>query len=392
MIDDFNYPTAQRGDTMTLQSIEQGGAALKRRPRDKYAALSTSDIPGAQASSTGPCRASRFINKPNLFDNRDVERSSPTRLIPTVVHKDNTLNLSNTDIEGSQPQRHGFRTDRVTDPNNPWYTLPSYDVAPMPVTKQLAQTNQVDDIGGARPKQLNKGKENDFYFVDDISGAKAGTTRHIRKIKEGKDHPLENPTHEFNHMEIFHTSRHTNPLEPRYDIDVPPGLPAEELDALSHIIGSQPRRVREPRQTETNLLSLRTNDVPGAQSSKKILGPDDRRQFRNPVDISDIPDAQPTLLHAAFHYKRTQRCVDPMNPAYPELKWKTETHPGARSLDHWSASLTNGSTLDSIGAQPRRPARPVPPLTYSAGNSNDRASRAPSVTIPSVMSLPSVYV
>eukprot|EP00668_Euglena_longa_P003686 GGOE01004326.1.p1 GENE.GGOE01004326.1~~GGOE01004326.1.p1 ORF type:complete len:391 (+),score=38.75 GGOE01004326.1:60-1232(+) len=384
MMDDFNYPTAQRSDTMTLQCVERAGAALKRRPRDVPPSLSVQDIEGARAGTTAPFRAMRFTNRSDFSKNEDIERSSPMPLIPTVVKRPNTFHLSNADIEGTVAKATGFRSTRMTDPNNPSYKLPSFETAPVAISKQLSETNQVVDIDGAHAKPKTILSVRQPLKVEDIDGAKAGTTYDARMRSLGKDRPPENPTFELQHSDAVKTNRQTNPLTPRYKYDLPEGMDA---DLAGVVQGNHPKPPRAGRQPEANLLSLRTSDLPGATPLKRFQESD--RRLRNPVDISDIPDAHPTVLHAAFHYKKTQRCVDPLQPCYPPLKWKSEVESQPGAFHQPGTSYLSAAALDALGTA--RPVRLIP-----QGDSNPNGFSAPKlpthphdcVSIPSVMSLP----
>lgn len=395
-MDDFDYPPAQRANTMSLQSIEKAGSSLKLGRRQNPAALKVDDIPGAQASSSKVGLRKRLLNRPELFGCDDIAGTAPSRLIPQVVNRPNEFNMSNMDIEGSRPRRTELRTQRVTDPVNPRYNLPSFQQAPLPVPEQRNVTNQIDDIPGTRSKTALTSKlaARDTFNVDDIEGARADSTLPARMRANGKDRTMDNPSINFNKPEVFATNRCTNPLSPRYKVGIPGGTSPDDWEGIGHIPGNHPKPAKAARKADVNMLSLRTDDVQGAYPSSAIPGPDGRKVFRNPVDISDIHAAHPQGNHTAFHYKDTQRHLDPMNPDYGELKWKSQTHPVSNTVGAKGVSQANGSSMDAhrenVPAPPRRSPETATAKANSGGypGPNYKDTAPSNIKIPSVMSLP----
>ena len=84
----------------------------------------------------------------------DIEKASPKQIIPDKTNRPN-FNLSNKDIEGTEPRgHHCFNTSRHVDPLNPDYPLPTcHDKYPLPVPMFLRNTLDVRDIPGATVKK-----------------------------------------------------------------------------------------------------------------------------------------------------------------------------------------------------------------------------------------------
>mmetsp|Transcript_75215 Transcript_75215/g.132968 ORF Transcript_75215/g.132968 Transcript_75215/m.132968 type:complete len:403 (-) Transcript_75215:117-1325(-) len=397
--DDFDYPTAQRCHTMSLQSIERGGACIKKATRGNPAALRVDDIPGAQAGTTRGSRQARMLNRPDLHSTTDIFGTSSNKLIPDVVSRPN-WNHSCHDIPGARGRNRDFKSDRQTDPLNPHYKLPSFHEVPAPAPPHRNESNRVDDIPGTRPRAVLsiKSAARDTFNVDDIAGAKADSTASAKLMKNGRQEEdwKSNPSILFNKPDVFATNRCVNPLSPRYRIGMPKNVDPEEWEGIGGIPGNHPRPMPKAKPKEEALYSLRTDDVKGAQPSSCIPAEGSRRQIRNPVDISDIESAHPTAQHTAFHYKSTQRHLDPMNPDYPELKWKTTTHPGSQKVGAAGVSQANNSVLDAhMQPSPPRPTRVSPDLvSTSSGQTGASASRGyqnkapPGISLPKGLSLP----
>ena len=121
-----NYPMPNRKDSMSNRCLDDTDF-----PKKKFKQLSTKrdfslnnyslDIEGAAPRSN-----SIFTNKIDFtLKNQDIEKNSPTKLIPDKTNKPN-YNLSNRDIEGTLPRgHHVFHTSRRCNPLNPVYPLPS---------------------------------------------------------------------------------------------------------------------------------------------------------------------------------------------------------------------------------------------------------------------------
>jgi hypothetical protein len=128
---------------------------------------------------------------------------------------DRTLRVD--DIEGARARRAEFHTERVVNPLEPKYKLPSCEVLPPPVPNFIRDNINVDDIKGTKPPPLYPWRQRDTHSVDDIEGAKAGwKPRHklVRKQGEPRDYmdtsDISGPKKKF--------QRDVSSLEPRYEI------------------------------------------------------------------------------------------------------------------------------------------------------------------------------
>lgn len=85
-----------------------------------------SDIAGARPL----LHAYAFTHKPHFYEPNDIKGSTSKQLHPTSRRVGNDDAYKQLPIEGSCPQPHGFRTDRVVNPLAPEYRLPSFNPAP----------------------------------------------------------------------------------------------------------------------------------------------------------------------------------------------------------------------------------------------------------------------
>ena len=170
---DSEISEKSRFQTSYLKTI-QSASNPKYTPKINRNSLDTSIIPGAQASSNRQAKINSLTNRSHFFTNADIKGSQPTVLIPKQVNKQNDRHLNNRDIAYSFPQKNLFETNRVTNPLNPEYILPSVDITPDIVIKQKRVTNKIDDIQGTHAQPLYGGKMRDHINYGDIPGSQVG--------------------------------------------------------------------------------------------------------------------------------------------------------------------------------------------------------------------------
>eukprot|EP01063_Lacrimia_lanifica_P010525 TRINITY_DN17247_c0_g1_i1.p1 TRINITY_DN17247_c0_g1~~TRINITY_DN17247_c0_g1_i1.p1 ORF type:complete len:315 (+),score=99.05 TRINITY_DN17247_c0_g1_i1:70-1014(+) len=280
--------------------------------------LSTSDIPGAMSKG-----ARKEIKRP---DGWDISGSTSMRLIPEHVSRRNDMSLNVSDIGRTSPKTTFFNTTggsmRSCNPLTPVYSTPSYTMRPHTPPRQLTLTNKVNDIPGTAPTPLHTFKQRDTMKVSDIDRAaprsKIGTrtpglclvTKDINGDKDGNTG--------------FRTDRSTNPLSPRYKIASPPAGQAHYLDMGGE---NHPRKLHKGRQNAPIDLSLTSNDIPGGSATSSMPFPKERRQIRNPCDVSDMPFASPCKRQAVL--KPSGRETNPVAPCYKPLDHKSYLPPMA---------------------------------------------------------------
>ena len=102
--------------------------------------------------------------------NWDIDRSGP-RALHIGLNKPE-YNLSNGDIEGSQPNCVKFRSSRgMNDPLNPKYNLPQVEMRPITPPKFIRDNISHDDIDGSRPKKTTYYETRDIMKTQDIDGS-----------------------------------------------------------------------------------------------------------------------------------------------------------------------------------------------------------------------------
>eukprot|EP01006_Ploeotia_vitrea_P048227 TRINITY_DN67209_c5_g7_i1.p1 TRINITY_DN67209_c5_g7~~TRINITY_DN67209_c5_g7_i1.p1 ORF type:complete len:457 (+),score=33.72 TRINITY_DN67209_c5_g7_i1:31-1401(+) len=406
MIDDFNYPTPQRKDTMSLQTVQQAlEAPSQRKQRAEPLGLRIDDIPGAQVGTTGNLRKMRFTkNKPDLFNKDDIAGANPIRLIPTDVHKSNHYNLSNKDIEFSSPMTHTFKSGRMTDPNAPNYKLPSCEQKPPTPLKQLVESLKLSDIEGsaARPLHLTTNPTTttttttrQTMTTTDIQGTTADSTRTMRTRSKFIPPTMDNNTvHAINTEGTLKTNRTVDPLSPRYRYDVPPGAD-ETWSGIGEIAGNHSKGMPgRPKPAEHASLSLRTDDISGAHPVITMPRPHKRRHYRNPVDITDIDCASPSMKHTKFQCT-SRRHLDPLNPEYPPLRYRPDLAGTMSSKANATGSskhngggahfLTDSSSPTATATASPTKLAPTSPMKTNAALNGSTA--APSPVSPSGITL-----
>ena len=228
--------------TMSLRTIPNKAPIIKSA-NENYN-LRTDDIEGAQY------RPPKVYNHNFQLDISDIEG---TKTKPMVNESKKPVDIMSVDdIEGAKPriQRQLPHSNRMTNPLNPQYQLPTKEEPPIPVPKFIRDNISVDDIQGAHSKSYQTDKPpRDIMNINDISGAHprkriltldADGTCNGLKLTNTCSRSLQ--VKDINNDGIFRTTRVTNPLNPVYIYDgqrieatdygkhFPPNIPKKEID------------------------------------------------------------------------------------------------------------------------------------------------------------------
>ena len=279
--------------------------SLRTVPEKKYTVrkqLNTtndiSDIAGAK-----PAQRIRAVQKPDFHNPSDIRGTRPATLIPKRVNRPILANTT-IDIEGAQAVKKR-PSNRVVDPLNPTYQLPSFRAKPPTPAKFTGDRMDVSDIVGTKPRAPKKASGRDMNDIHDIEGSSTDfrSSKFVRR-----DAPRD-----FNDVSDimstgFKTKRTTNGLKPSYVVN---GMSITDDDP-----GMAPRQlIRERARGPSNLHD--PSDIPGASAgykTRKMFA--NRRQYRNPVAIDDIPGA---AADTVVNQLRTKRVTNPNNPNYTAL-------------------------------------------------------------------------
>lgn len=276
----------------------------KKWVRNTANSLRTDDIEGAQSYLPGY----KYRNKPDFYNVGDIEKahSQPRYHVSNKPE----YGLLTRDIPFASPSSAQFKTKRTGhNPLTPVYILPSYEVKPSTPLRFIRDSMQIDDIEGTKPQIYSKWQTRNSVDVSDIQGAKARKYRELQKpnLMNCKD---------INTIEVFESTRKTNPLMPEYtcrDQD-------NNIVIVGHVDGSSPRVLIKSSQSPHN-RHLNTKDIAGAFSDTVGVGPIGtklRNYIRSPTDTLDIEGAQTGTFKKGIV---TVRATNPLDPKYT---WLTE--------------------------------------------------------------------
>ena len=327
---EFNYyPMPNRKDSMSNRGLDENDF-----PKRKFKQLSTKrdfslnnyslDIEGASPRSN--CI---FTNKIDYtLKKEDIEKSSPKQIIPEKTHRPN-FNLSNKDIEGTEPRgHHCFNTSRHIDPLNPQYPLPSCpDKYPLPVPMFLRNTLDIRDIPGATAKKNLVYNESDHNYMDVY---RRNRDDHIllshKKLYKGNKYKFYDPL-DFRDVYINkpYSKRHTNPLEPKYKYDYHMTEVNKNLCdktnghslVYGEIEGNRPV-VFSKYNNERYGKGMKTEDIPGAQPSTTSSYSKFELKYKHPLkyNAEDIVGAHHDTINKSISTKRN---TNPLEPKYTYL-------------------------------------------------------------------------
>lgn len=221
--------------------------------------------------------------------------------------------------------------------------MPSYETIEPPKTRFIRDAANIDDIAGARPKELHKnlGVQRKTNLIEDIHGTKAKhayTRQHILNPLDCKD---------INEFRIFRTNRVTNPLTPTYKVHDEDNNHIQ----IGHVEGSK-SRIRHPDTVNKEIsFSLKCEDIDGCKTSS-VGNPYIKNRLHHTQTATnvtkDIPGAQISTLKKGI---QTKRQLNPLDPQY-------------YYLDHEKPATKDNELMPAIkdeGAQRGEAAKPPTP-------------------------------
>ena len=162
-----------------------------------------------------------------------------------------------------------------------------------------------DDIDGSWPKKQAYYQTWDIMKVDDIHGSKprslTGTWATWFNNIDYRD-----VTHAH-----FKTKRHCDPLNPSYKVRDEDG----QVIDIGQIDGNAPAAIPK-RETGPISLSLKTDDIVGAQSSSKGMGVFAHREWKHFRKTNTCHDIEGTTASSLQKAPKTKRVSNPLEPNY----------------------------------------------------------------------------
>lgn len=314
------------GDLMSLSTITPNDAPPKNKnfKQRRMGSLQTEDILGAQPLLKGY----QYLNKPEYINQtQDIEKAYPKQLHQKLRKPDLSLEIA--DIEGTKPRHLEFTTNRVTNPLNPVYKLPSYETRAATPPRFIRDALVSDDIEGSKPRKVDKWQTRDHISIKDIDGARAKPPRQVIKpdFMDTKDIIAKG----------FVSKRSTNPLEPEYLARNDQG----NIEIIGFIEGSKSKTI-----VNTSVPGHRRNldcaDVEGSKPSTVGQGqfPNKNRNYKKKlVDASDIEGT------AASSYKKGIKTKRVTNPLEPKYAWTTE-EPDDKTVEYKKIDKENSIPKD----------------------------------------------
>lgn len=299
--DHFNWPSANKSDTMYLSTIRNQEPSTQTRSftQERNTNLNISDIEKAKPYYQGYqyTQKETFANR-----NDDIAGSRPKKLHQPLEKV--YYGLRNDDIAGSKPQSHKFVTTRMPiNPLNPEYKLPQVEIR-VPSPPRFVRDNiDIKDIEGAKPNPYTRYNiQRKTNQVEDIDGAKPKK----EWIPEGKPSSLD--VRDINYFWEFHTKRQTDPLSPRYKVV------SEDNKLVEYGKLDNKATIRHPKDVNKVTSSdLRTGDIDGAQASTSVQKVNSLATRDTFMKTQDIAGAQIATLKKGM---TTLRQTNPIWPAY----------------------------------------------------------------------------
>ncbi|KAF4653141.1 hypothetical protein FOL47_010671 [Perkinsus chesapeaki] len=386
MFRDESLPFAKREDTMSLDTIKP-----KDVPRGRI--LYVKDIDASLTTS-------------------DIDKCKPCYYWLDYLHKPE-FSLT-------------FKTNRVLDPLNPIYKLPSWEAVPVGAPRFNGRvTNDIRDIEHSNPKRLipDRNYVRDPNDVSDIEYARSKSVQDqlndLRKrgaLRDPRSVDLSLYAKDINAGPLdgrLPAMRGTDPLEPTYVIPTEPVLGRRRLPpatSLNHIWAEEVGKVEEPKMEPTTIgevplsrprklqwdnsepfFSLLKEDIAGASSQRHVgcipfniyqQSSEDRPDLHN---TADIPGAQVNSLKKGIV---TRRKLDPQNPKYTFLDGSKGVVPRRVSVNSYGI----------LGHEAARPATEVLaeaergfPSTVKKVQHGGNV-QVPELTVPSMRKLPTSMV
>ena len=318
--------------------------------------LATADIEGSR-----PClKGYQYFNKPSYANTTDqIEKASPRQLHQKLDKPQ--YSLSTKDIEKAYPSKTGFQTKRIgTNPLNPTYQLPYYEVRAITPPKFIRDHINISDIEGTKPEIYYKWNTRNSMDVNDIEGAMPRPEKKLSKPNFMDPRDINRGTsHVYN--------RCVNPLMPEYVTKDDTGA----LITIGHVEGSNPKKAIKTDIAPHN-RHLDNRDIEGSTAGTLnlgILGKKERNYEKKIVNAADIEGAQSGSLKKGI---TTIRTTNPLDPIY---KWKTEDSPPPVVNKSNEVPMTDPIYAKSLakfwGASPPVSEKPSPPPSKSSSRQSD---------------------
>ena len=297
---DYSLPSLSKKDTMSLSTINSNDAKIRPfkkmdTQRDWSINLYNLDI-----ERSCPKRFGVFTNKVDFINKvDDIERTNP-KILHYKLDKPE-YNLSNADIEKSSPNMGNLKTTRCTNPLEPKYNLAKVEELPNEIPRFIRDSIDIKDIDGAKPKKYFKWQTRETFPADNhgIDGSKP-KKKYVRQTK------YNNIDYSDLTRDIFKTKRHTNPLDPVYELKYKNG----ESYTYGLIEKSKPQ-TNYP-YSYPDPFALRVNDIMGAQAgSKNRINKFTGNNYE--LTTKDIRGCSAGSLKKGI---TTQRCTNPLVPKY----------------------------------------------------------------------------
>lgn len=265
-----------------------------------------------------------------------IEGSQPKSSIQKFGNKISLVNKID-DIDGSAPTKM-YRSDRMTDPNNPVYKLPSNpheekerELAKMEHSKFIRDTlTYYNDVVYANKKKNRISSRNDVTpsTGNEVDISKDGSNAVLAKKHDmgkliGQAYYSDSPKKEekkhrnkenrsmdvkdINEGDKFRTKRQTNPNDPFYG------------EKYENPLMKNNRNKTTKSMEKTIDLVLKCDDINRKEEQHFHHLPRGfplvRRNIRDPVDVTDVYGAKPQMKTGTFHI-RTKRSTNPLDPEY----------------------------------------------------------------------------
>jgi len=297
------------------------------------------DIPGTVAVH----KFAKFATRPQFNAATDLPESVPKVHSKTRNVVDRQLMIS--DIDGAQYSAIGGmeRTNRMVDPLQPEYSLPSFK-APMELfeAKSLSPPRNImniHDIDGTQSNMFRRTGNRatrDPLLTDDIDGARADYNgfKSVRGRFEVALNTSKNFMDEIAPVGLTHahykpltfesslkfaerTTRRSNPVQPVYEVN---GIIIQDNDT------TKPKKAKH--FIEQGTFSLTTQDIVGATSANSPKKRE-RTGVRDIMITSDVPGAQAdTVVHSIV----SDRDTCPLFPVYQSLDDGSPLQPVVKPL------------------------------------------------------------
>jgi hypothetical protein len=255
--------------TMSLQTIPNRPPLIKSAKENFN--LRTDDIEGAFYT-----RKERQMPDFRLTTS-DIEGAQTSPMVNPAKPPVDLMSVD--DIDGAKPnvRKQLRKSNRMTNPLNPEYQLPSAVVIPPPVPRFIRDSISNDDIPGAHSKSYKSDKNpRDLMYIDDIPGC-----RPRRLVGDFQSGNRTYDVSDINKDRIHQTTRVCDPLNPVYQYD---GVCA----ATDFGKTFQP-----PPRKNTPTYSLLTQDIDGATASS---GTRWYRSYRPPPKTTEADELKPAPL------------------------------------------------------------------------------------------------